>query len=284
MTSTTTIVLNTLAAASLEVGILVRSPHPNSNGVLRIVGIRILAGEGKTKLLLQKQPKCDIPEGAIIVPWPRLPRGRPAAQPQHKPEPVESQAKKVRAQRMHVINLLHDDRDSDRLVASIRISNETALNDEWRDPDDLNANRRTPKMVSGYRSFDVVSFMVKNNAITSRQGRAARRLRDQHDRGVEGLRPGYDRLQQAPGSFGSGSGISEERSAALEEFNQAKAAIGPSLWQVVEFVIIGNHKLAEYAARKKQHHYKCAERLSSSLDRLGDHYAEQSESFNRETK
>lgn len=262
----------TVSSAVLDrlppIGSLILSSLPPYQAIRRIVAVRTLVGRRRAEIGLEAVSKALVPVGIMIPAWPK-PAERSAPPPPREIGEVETPAKKARAQRIKAVALLQDDRDTDRLVSPVRLINGTAIDAIWRDPTDLNANRREPKQVRGVRAFDIVQYLFDMNSITRKQSRAARKIRDAFDRS-DGVRIGYDRLQQASGGTMS-DGPSSVTLEALEEFQAARAAIGKTLFEVVAFVVLNNNTLSGYAKYHKVHHYTAHTRLQCALDRLVDH-------------
>jgi hypothetical protein len=69
------------------------------------------------------------------------------------------------------------------LVDPIRRQNSTAVSSQWRDPEDRNVLRKTPKTISGFRADDPVDRLLASQTINRGQAWAARRLRIDFERG-----------------------------------------------------------------------------------------------------
>lgn len=275
----TTITISEVVAKLLPaVGALVRSPHPNSKAVHRIVFRRRLVSQaGRVRVGLEAVRKAQVPEGAEVPPWPRLAVGRPKSAAEsipRRPSDIEPVLRRQNRQRDRAVQLLADDRDKTRTVPTVRLGNDNVVEGEWRDPDDLDRNRRTPRVIHGVKTWDVIDYLLKLKSITRKQGRAARRIRDQHERAVHGVRLGYERLSQTPGGFGPSAGPTEARSKAYEEYEIAKGTLGDNLWGWVELIVVQNRTLEEAGKRRKMHHNAAKNSLSNALDRLSEHYKE----------
>jgi hypothetical protein len=123
---------------------------------------------------------------AEVVPCPRSRSTSRAAPPRHEPGPIATAAQTAKAQRDRVIGIKREQRaDAETATPAIRIGR-TAVEASWRDPNDLNVNRRFPKEIAGHRAVDNIDHMVSNDCISRRQGNAARRLRKSYELGVFG--------------------------------------------------------------------------------------------------
>lgn len=255
-------------------GAIVRSPEKGSNALYRILGTRSISGSKKILVRLQPVPRSERAGiGATAHDWPRHDKpGRPS-QPEavREHQPIITPAQRARAARARAVELLADDRDEERTIPTVRLKNQTVIQSEWRDPADKNPHRRTPRVISGHRSYDAVEYFVNLGTFNRRQASAARRIRDQFDR-AGGVRVGYDRMQNVGGGFGPSAGLSEQQRAAIQAFEAAREAVGQTQWVFVSLAILEEKRLVEIAARMGMQAYQVQPRLLAALDALADHY------------
>ena len=269
------------------VGSVVRSPVSKSQAVFRVLGIRNVVGEKKVAVRLQPIPRSErdvmldmvkAGQSQPVAEWPRHPAsGRPAgavAAPKRTPGTITTRQQAAKAQRQRAVQLLADDRDPARVIPTARITNKNATGAEWRDPDDHNVQRRTPRVVQGHRNFDSIEYFVSINTFSKRQERTARRLRETFDR-AGGVRLGYDRMLQSSAGFGPTAGLSEQLVVAIQALESARNAIGVSGWPIIYLAILADRRLSEIAARVGMQPYQVQPRMLSSLDRLADHFEAQ---------
>lgn len=222
----------------------------------------------------------NVPAGIMPLPWPSRPVkapplptaemfvGPPTAPPNIR---LTVAAERFQARR-RVVGLLRDDRDSNQLVAKVRMDNRTATATEWRDPDDSNPNRRTARVVRGYRGLDSIEVLLDNGSIGRGHARAARRFRKDYELGEIGLRPGRN-LAEAPNGFASGTGPSEARSKHLQAYRATIAALLPHQLEVIIAIVILDETTLSYSLRKHMNRQAVAGYLLACLDHLSDHYA-----------
>lgn len=242
--------------------------------VRRVVGDR---SGMRYRLIGMRVKLCDMPVDAVLMPWPKkvkLPSA--AAMPVMGPPPpprsrVAIATEKVEARR-RVVGLLRDDRDSNRVVHKVRIENKTALTGDWRDPDDLSPNRRTARVVHGYRARDSVQTLLDNNTITKGHAHAARRFRKEYELGEIGLRPSRN-LAEAPNGFASGVGPSEARMRAMQTYHATSGALLPHLLEAVIAIVIHDHTIQSYAESRRMNNRQSASGyVQASFDLLRDYY------------
>lgn len=254
-----------------RVGGLVRNPR--SNGIVRVTAARRVSGEKNAFLVvLQSVKRDDVPAGTAIPEWPKLARGRPKAPPPAPlPSPIETPRKRSAKQRAHVMALLDDDRNEARVIPTVRLN--SAIEAEWRDPADVSVYRKKPRLIRGHRSWDAIEYLLERKDLARRQVVAARRVRKDYEIGVVGLRGGTGNpLDRVSGSFGPSDGPGETKSRSLEQFNQARIAVGKSLWGMIQAIVLENESVSVYALRVDVHYQTAQSRLMSALDRLADHY------------
>lgn len=245
------------------------------NKVRRMVGDR--AGV-RYRLFGMRVRLTELPPGITPLPWPKPPPK--AAHPPTaeafigppRPPPVIASAALARLDaRRRVVGLLRDDRVKDRPVPKVRIDNHTALVADWRDPDDMSAQRRTAKIVHGFRSRDPIQVLVDNSTIGRTHARAARRFRKDYELGVVGLRASRD-LADPPSGFASGSGPSEARMKHLEAYRATIAALLPHLLEAIVAIIVREETILVYSTKKGMSRHAVAGYILASLDYLSDHY------------
>lgn len=218
----------------------------------------------------------DIPAGIVLRPWPARSKRPPTAAlvmaPPHTPRSRAAiAAEKVEARR-RVVGLLRDDGDKNRLVHKVRIDNQTALAGDWRDPDDLSPNKRTARVIHGYRARDSVQTLLDNGTISKGHAHAARRFRKEYELGEIGLRPSRN-LAEAPSGFASGNGPSESRMRHLQAYQKTARALLPHLLEAVISIVIFDHTIQSYAETRRLNNRQAASGyVLASFDLLKDHY------------
>jgi Domain of unknown function (DUF6456) len=236
--------------------------------LLRLVGMRVCA--------------VNLPADAAILPWPRArsvgrPRSRAAEAPlpSDKPAIITTKAQKQTVERKRITQQRRDHAadPANALVDPIRRANKTAVASVWRDHEDVNLQRRTPKTVSAFRSDDPVDRLAASQTITRPQAWAARRLRIDYERGCLQQHGSIDWSRGGGGGFESGAGPSEYIVMALERFQNAQRALGRS-FGVVFSVCIEGGTLKSYAARLGITPSSASGKLLVALQRLLDHYDE----------
>lgn len=254
---------------------------PSGRTAIAVSKVRRMMGERsgiRYRLFGMRVRLAELPPGVSPLPWPKPPSK--AAQPPTaeafigppRPPPVIVPTATARLDaRRRIVGLLRDDRDQDRPVPKVRIANQTALAADWRDPDDLSTQRRTARMVHGFRSRDPIEVLLDNSTIGRGHARAARRFRKDYELGVVGLRASRD-LAEPPNGFASGSGPSEARMKHLQAYRATIAALLPHLLEVIVAVIIREETLDVYSARKGMSRHAVAGYVLASLDYLSDHY------------
>lgn len=221
---------------------------------------------------------CDLPAGAVLMPWPKrakLPSqaAMPVFGPPQPPPPRVSRAAQMVESRRRVIALLRDDRDANRLVHKVRVTNQTAVTGEWVDPDDLSTVRRTARIVHGHRARDSVQNLLDNNTINKGHAFAARRFRKEYELGEIGLRPSRN-LAESPSGFASGTGPSEARMIALSTYRETAKALMPHLLEVVIAIVISDETILSYADRKRMNRQAVSGYVLASFDTLRFLYSE----------
>lgn len=220
---------------------------------------------------------ADLPTGAVVIPWPVRPKlpSRAANAVMGPPPPVKARAKreveKIEARR-RVVTLLRDDRDGNRVVHKVRIDNETVFNGNWRDPDDLSPNRRSAKVIHGFRGRDCVQYLVDHNIISKSHAAAARRFRKEYELGEIGLRASRN-LAEQPSGFSSGIGPSEARVRAMQTYRATAGALLPHMLDAIVAVAVFDQTIKDYAAARKMNNAQAASGyVLAALDLLRDHY------------
>ncbi len=159
---------------------------------------------------------------------------------------------------------------------SIRAANRTAESSEWRDPDDVARNVRTPRVIGGMRAADPLLRLSNNGTIDNRHMAAATKLRRDYEIGILGAHPGRSGVPDH--IDGGGNGTPEEmRLAALGRFRAAMASIAGLGAAIICHVVIGqadgSHRDVTTFARSFGMEPKTATGLLiGALDRLAEHY------------
>lgn len=195
----------------------------------------------------------------------------------------EARAESVAREALRVADLLTDDRRTN-LVPTIRrtpiveqstgavLRGPTVESADWLDPDDNNPNRRQAKRVTGFRSKDVFETMYRRGSlITAKHRKAVNRLRRDFEVG-SGIKSGQERLGGDRTAFGPGGGPQDHQLDALRSFEDARAALQNTLFEVVDLVVLRNQHLRNYATRKKVPEDYAMGIFVSALSRLSEHY------------
>lgn len=261
---------------------------PTGNSLMEVTRVRRIVDHGlpeRYRLFGNRYGSAKAPPGPPPLPWPQKPPTAAKSLPTPPSAPVTPVTRKAAgvarkatraaeraADRTRVLALLRDDRDSTRVVHTARLQNASVDAAEWRDPDDLAPNRRTARVVRGYRSRDSVQTLQDSGAINKSHARSARRFRRDYELGEIGLRPSRD-LAEAPSGFASGNGPSETRLLHLQEYRATIAALQPRLTEVVLSIVINNETTQGYAQRRKRNQQAVVGYFLAALDRLTDYYA-----------
>lgn len=142
----------------------------------------------------------------------------------------------------------------------------------WRDPDDDDPNRRTPKLVHGVRRYDVLQSMHRANdsEITIEHMKAVGRWVTAYEVGVEGASPGSGRMEYIDDS--SRPDISQKRMDLHREWREVKAALGERNCEVLIWVVFGNWPISRVAQACKVNDHRAKERVIGALCRLHEIY------------
>lgn len=238
------------------------------------------------RLVLERVSRATLPDNVEVAmfrtgwrPSKALPALPVPRIPATKDEMRIRKSREADANRRRIRSLLSDDADDHRAVPSIRkatitdhtgrvLREPTAERGEWIDPDDMRPNRRTPKMVSGFRAIDVLqSARKRNSLITKKHIKAAQHLRQAYDLGIEGARPGYVRPEVGTAYYGGQSGPQEMQLMALQSYENARAALGP-LFPILLHVVLLNLEVTTFRNLGRQ----AMGYLVAALDALVDHY------------
>lgn len=245
---------------------------PSGKTAVCVSRVRRMFGQRpKYRLFGMRIKIAELPTGIAPLPWPARPirpptRPGPAEAPRMAPAP--STAARAQA-RDRIRALLRDDRNEQRPVPVVRLDNRTVALGEWRDPEDLNAQRRSPKLIHGYRADDSVQTLLNSGTISKRHAQAARRFRKLYETGEVGLRPSRD-LSMPPNGFASGSPPTEYRLQALQDYRFACAALGHHLLSVILAIVIAGHTIEDYAIKRRMNRSAASGYVLASLDLLSD--------------
>jgi hypothetical protein len=244
---------------------MVRRVIGGSSPAYRLMGMRVKLG--------------DLPDGVAALPWPRKPKvDHPTSAEELYGPPVEPVAiipravQKV-AERKRVVQLLIADKDRDRLVQTVRIANKSAGKTEWRDPDDLSAQRRTARVIAGYRAREELQILLDNDTISKGLAQAGRRLRREYELGEWGLRGSRD-LAEEPTGFSSGGGPSEKRLEHLETWQQTAAALRPTMRDLLIAICVNDATIRECALRRGMNVSATVGAVTTALSFLREFYKE----------
>ncbi len=189
-------------------------------------------------------------------------------------------------ERIRVLGLLEDDR-AERPVPTIRTKpititdgtgkttsrEPTAERASWRDPEDTSPNRRTARMIDGYRAADALTTLKKRGGpITPLHMQAAIALRNAYEIGELGARPGYERPEISSPQFGPMDGPQTMRLDALKSYRDAKQSVPRSQWPILEHVVIKNASVSSYGTKNHRRRDQAVGYLIAALDCLVDHY------------
>jgi hypothetical protein len=200
------------------------------------------------RLIGMRLRRADVPDGAVIHPWPRRQPGRPrASEPPRAPAAIVTRAAAAQAERRRVLALRRSLGDpSLQQVDPVRVASGSAVASEWRDPDDINPNRRIARTIRGFRAADPVDVLFNLVTFNRAQAAAAKRFQKLYELGEIGLKPAPNMLGAGTG-FAPGVGPSESRLIWLEAYQQVCAALRRSNVAVLLAVIIRGDKLADFA-------------------------------------
>lgn len=260
---------------------------PTGRSVLEVTRVRRVIGERggeRWRLFGIRMRLTAVPAGITPRPWPQKAAPAPSRAPQAAAMPLQpaqrdalaAQRRAKRAEalvtgRKRAVDLLRDDRRPDRPVPLVRIDNASARVAEWRDPDDMAPNRRTAKIVRGYRARDSIQTLEDSGSINKSHARAARRFRRDYELGEIGLRPSRN-LLDAPSGFAAGGGPSETRLLHLAAYRATVAALHPHLVDVVLSIVIHNNTASSYALKRRLNTQAVVGYILACLDLLSDHY------------
>lgn len=140
----------------------------------------------------------------------------------------------------------------------------------WPDPEDLNPNRRTVRMIPGYRRISPLVRMHRANGnITARHIKAANRIAIDFETS-DGARAGGQVLDRVSGGGGEGNIITGLMMAA-QRFREARDAMG-NLATFVVPMVVGGMSLEQIARLNTCRTERATTRLIEGLDRLVGHY------------
>ena len=138
----------------------------------------------------------------------------------------------------------------------------------WAEP-----GNTTTKLVTGYRRTDsLLTLHQRGELITNNHLIIADRYVRDYEVGMEGGRPGYDRLLAIQSGF-HGVEPSRMRLNALQRLRAANKSVGTSLLPILHDVVVKNTTLKDWAQRNRVNAQVALGRLVATLDRLSDHYA-----------
>ena len=147
----------------------------------------------------------------------------------------------------------------------------------WVDPDDLDANRRAPRIITASRRADPLRVMAKRGgAINDRHIKAAERLVDLFEVGILGASENRGEKLSVPTGFGAGNYPPERRLDAIASLRRCFIVMGAIGSAVVSFVVLGHDSqgrcdVAAWAARVRVDPKTARGYLIVALDALADH-------------
>jgi len=148
---------------------------------------------------------------------------------------------------------------------------------EWRDPEDMNPNRRTAHNIVGWRSFDPLRKLAarRGSPVTAEHITAADLLRQQYDLARIGLSAKrepwvYTDIANVPRDGPTRAAQMQTR--AIREVQRALAIFSPVQRALVEHTVLNNGSVRSWALGCG---LSCAEGMTLlivALDRLVEHY------------
>src|ERR1700722_10085405 len=146
---------------------------------------------------------------------------------------------------------------------------------QWRDPEDDDPNRRSPKLVRGIRRYSVLHNLHKSDdtQITLDHMKAVARLVADYEIGILGARaPGAadHRLDRVDGH--KDYDFSQVQLDSATNFRSARAALGPRNFCLLEMVAFDNQSVSAVAEAYGINNHHAKGRLIACLDSLHDHY------------
>lgn len=156
----------------------------------------------------------------------------------------------------------------------------TAVAAKWRDPDDLNAGRRSPREIKGTRASDPLVALSNRSGslVTAAHLRAAGRFLADYEVGVLGAR---QNMPEKAGGRGSPGAMypSEQQCARLRSVQIAERAVGPTGVRILHHVVCGipdplRRDVASYARRFGINAQVAMGLLVATLERLVEHYGD----------
>ena len=252
---------------------------PSGGTVFQVAKVRNIAGgpEPTYRLIGARIRRRDMPDGIEVRPWPRPSVGRPrkrvAAMPP-TPTPIQTLSQRQAAERKRILAHNRMLRDSTQVVEPIRLAGDGVVAADWRDPEDNNPNRRTAKVIHGFRARDQVDILVENGTFNRNQAYAAKRFRTLYELGEVGLKASPNLLEAKVG-FESSGGPSEQRLMWLQAYRQMCQALRPGNVRVLLAIVIGGQRVKDYAARERMRPTFASGVLLGAVQFLADYFKEQ---------
>lgn len=140
----------------------------------------------------------------------------------------------------------------------------------WTDPDDKNPLRREAREVDGFRTFDAMAAMHKQNPATWTEAHviAADRFRRDYEIGIEGA--------SQNGAGGTAAWSTDGRMVARVDtataYREAMDALGYSMGWMVRRLVLQNWTLTDLAAHYGTTRNRVSGRVEAALTRLVEHY------------
>lgn len=155
----------------------------------------------------------------------------------------------------------------------------TVLHAEWRDPDDTDASRRAPKVVTGARAANPLIAMHKRGGLINLDHiAAAERLLTSYEVGILGGHPGRGREYGEPHVTSRPRAYPQEvQLAALAQFRAAMRRLSPFQVRLVGHVVLGipdpaRRDVAVFAERAGLDANVVRGQLVAALDALVKHF------------
>lgn len=260
-----------------EVGSYLACPGKTEIALLLSV-VRKVSDDGRPMVRLAgtRFRTSEYPPDITPMPWPRQkPPSRAAETPPatDKPAAIVTKAVKARIERDRIRNQRRDyaSDPANQLVDPVRWANGSAVAGTWRDPDDRNVLRKTPRAITGFRATDTLVSLQQSGTLTRQLVGAARRLRGDYENGCLQANGATDWARGGVSSGGTPVGISERVLQFLERFQRAQTALGRS-FEIVEIVVLQERTLKAYAERHGIQPAAASGRLFAALQRLQDWY------------
>lgn len=284
-----------LLIAPVPVGALIHSE--TGTAILRVLGMTRLHTAGTSpdkdavRLTYARVRRADLPERATIRPWPFRaadgPVERQATDPGRLRQSIRQAKREGAVAQLKRVASFDDGEPVVPLVAtqSVMAADGTVLRGplttraDWRDPDDVNPNRREPKKVAGVKRADPLETALlrpkQHDYIALRREHviAADQYRYAWEIGPGGARPGADRFQGfTDRAFGPSSGPTEVQSARMEAWRRLDAQFSPAAQDALHYIVLDRNPVSKWAAKVGGDRRYASGFLVGVLDALWHHF------------